>query len=191
MKKAFAIAALAASTLAASAAIPTLSGLADAIEELRGGLSGRIAETSNRLAEARAEIADLRTELRGRIAETTSRLDAAEATQGAIVVLVEGDRKLRERFHGGRIGQYIVENEDGRLIRVDLYADTTVWTNGHTIAGSILKDPEAEARRLAALEVERERVQAAWDAANLPPDLAALRARQREVERQNAAAEAD
>ena len=32
-------------------------------------------------------------------------------------------------------------------------------------------------------ETERERVQAAWEAANLPPDLAALRARQREAAR--------
>ncbi len=32
----------------------------------------------------------------------------------------------------------------------------------------------------------RERVQAAWEAANLPPDLAALRAAQREAARQNA-----
>lgn len=191
MKKAFSIAALAASTLAASAAIPTLSGLADAIEELRGGLSGRIAETSNRLAEARAEIADLRTEFRDRLAETTNRLDAAETTQGAIVLLIEGDKKLRESFHGGRIGQYVIENEDGRLIRVDLYADASVWTNGLTEAVRALADPEAEAKRLAALAVERERIQAAWEAANLPPDLAALRARQREVERQNAAAEAD
>ena len=36
---------------------------------------------------------------------------------------------------------------------------------------------------------ERERVQAAWEAANLPPDLAELRRRQREAARQ--AKEAD
>ncbi|MBR3086330.1 MAG: hypothetical protein IKH04_08000 [Kiritimatiellae bacterium] len=116
---------------------------------------------------------------------------SVEATTERIVLMIEGDRNLREKYHGGRIGQYIVENEEGRLIRVDLYADSSVWTNGHTIAGRILEDPEAEAKRLARLAAERERMQAAWDAANLPPDLAALRARQREVERQNAAAEAD
>ena len=32
-------------------------------------------------------------------------------------------------------------------------------------------------------EAERERVQSAWEAANLPPDLAELRARQREAAR--------
>ena len=35
----------------------------------------------------------------------------------------------------------------------------------------------------------RERVQAAWEAANLPPDLAALRAAQREAARQAKEAE--
>lgn len=38
-------------------------------------------------------------------------------------------------------------------------------------------------------EAERERVQAAWEAANLPPNLAALRARQREAARQTEEAE--
>ncbi|MBR3085584.1 MAG: hypothetical protein IKH04_04200 [Kiritimatiellae bacterium] len=109
----------------------------------------------------------------------------------ALLLLVENDKALREKFHGGRIGQYVVTNESGRLIRVDLYADGGCWTNGLAEAARALKDPEAEAKRLAALAEERERVQAAWEAANLPPDLAALRARQREVERQNAAAEAD
>ena len=36
---------------------------------------------------------------------------------------------------------------------------------------------------------ERERVQAAWEAAHLPPDLAALRARQREAAKQAKEAE--
>ena len=39
-------------------------------------------------------------------------------------------------------------------------------------------------KALAQAAAERERVQAAWEAANLPPDLAALRAAQREAERQ-------
>ena len=38
-------------------------------------------------------------------------------------------------------------------------------------------------------EAERERVRAAWEAANLPPDLAALRAAQREAARQAKEAE--
>ena len=40
-------------------------------------------------------------------------------------------------------------------------------------------------------EAERERVQAAWEAANLPPDLAALRAAQREAARRAAQEEGD
>lgn len=38
-------------------------------------------------------------------------------------------------------------------------------------------------------EKERERVQAAWEAANLPPDLAELRRKQREAARQAKEAE--
>ncbi len=110
-----------------------------------------------------------------------------EPVKERIVLMIEGDRAMRERYHGGRIGQYVVENEEGRLIRVDLYADRSVWTNGTTTAKGILDDPEAEAKRLAQMAVERERAQAAWDAANLPPDLAALRARQRENARIEAA----
>ena len=40
-------------------------------------------------------------------------------------------------------------------------------------------------------EAEKERVQAAWEAANLPPDLAALRAAQREAARRAKEAEAE
>lgn len=113
-----------------------------------------------------------------------------EAQTERLRAMVEGDKNLRERYHGGRIGQYVLENEAGRLIRVDLYGDGTVWTNGTTGARRY-RDPEGAAKAAARQAEENERNRAAWDAANLPPDLAALRARQREVERQNAAAEAD
>ena len=101
--------------------------------------------------------------------------------------LVESDLRLREMYHGGRIGQYILTNETGRIIRVDLYGDGNAWTNGMTYGVNPLADPEAQkkaiAEAIAKQAEERERVQAAWEAANLPPDLAALRARQREAAR--------
>lgn len=102
--------------------------------------------------------------------------------------LVEADKGLREKYHGGRIGQYILTNETGRIIRVDLYADGGCWTNGHAVL-AVLADPEAAAKAAARAAEERERIQAAWEAAHLPPDLAALRAAQREAARQ--AKEAD
>lgn len=119
-----------------------------------------------------------------------SRVENVEARLRA---LVESDKGLRERYHGGRIGQYILTNETGRIIRVDLYADSTVWTNGYTYGVNPLLDPEAMAKAIAEAkakaDAERERVQAAWEAANLPPDLAELRRKQREATRQAKEAE--
>ena len=103
--------------------------------------------------------------------------------------LVEGDQHLRERYHGGRIGTYILTNDVWRIIRVDLYGDGSSFTNGTTAAVGLPPDPEAAAKELARRAAERERIQAAWEAANLPPDLAALRAAQREAARQSAAQE--
>lgn len=155
------------------AALPTLSGLAAAVEELRSGLAARLSATSNRLEEARAEIAALR--------------EARDADTARILLVVEADQGMRERYHGGRLGQYVLTNDAGRIVRVDLYADGDCWTNGTTIGVRPLLDPEARAKAVAAAraaaEAERERVQEAWEAANLPPDLAALRARQREAAR--------
>lgn len=103
--------------------------------------------------------------------------------------LVEADKSLRERYHGGRIGQYILTNETGRIIRVDLYMDGECYTNGVAERPRYV-DPEAHAKAIAEAaaraKAEKERVQAAWEAAHLPPDLAALRAAQREAARQNA-----
>jgi hypothetical protein len=128
-------------------------------------------------------------------AEVSAVLEAArvESETDRLRAMVESDKGLREKYHGGRIGQYILTNETGRIIRVDLYADATVWTNGYTYGVSPLLDPEAQAKAIAEAAArkaeERERVQAAWEAANLPPDLAALRARQREAARQAKEAE--
>ncbi len=110
----------------------------------------------------------------------------------ALIAVVEGDKGLRERFHGGRIGQYILTNEVGRTIRVDLYMDGECWTNGVAERPRYF-DPEAQKKAIAEAAAkaaeERERIQAAWEAANLPPDLAALRAAQREAARQAREAE--
>lgn len=128
-------------------------------------------------------------------AEISAVLEAAkvESETDRLRAMVESDKGLREKYHGGRIGQYILTNETGRIIRVDLYADSTVWTNGYTYGVNPLLDPEAMAKAIAEAkakaEAEKERVQAAWEAANLPPDLAELRRKQREAARQ--AKEAD
>ena len=128
-------------------------------------------------------------------AEIAAVLEAAkvESETDRLRAMVESDKGLRERYHGGRIGQYILTNETGRIIRVDLYADSTAWTNGYTYGVSPLLDPEAHAKAIAEAAAraaeERERVQAAWEAANLPPDLAELRRKQREAARQAKEAE--
>ncbi len=128
-------------------------------------------------------------------AEISAVLEAAkvESETDRLRAMVESDKGLRERYHGGRIGQYILTNETGRIIRVDLYADGNAWTNGATYGVSPLLDPEAHAKAIAEAAAraaeERERVQAAWEAANLPPDLAELRRKQREAARQAKEAE--
>lgn len=193
MKRTIAIASLcilhSAFCIPASAAIPTLSGLADAIEEMRSGFASRLADTSNRLAQANERIDSLW----DRLDEVSGRQTRQDGTIDALLVLVEGNGGLREQWHGGKIGTYVVTNgvfeHNGqirqRLISVDLYVDGSAWTNGTSTAVRVVRDPEAYAKRLAEMAAKRERVQAAWEAANLPPDLAELRARQREMERQN------
>ena len=108
----------------------------------------------------------------------------ADDALGRLVALVESDQGLRERYHGGRFGQYVLTNEAGRIVRVDLYRDGTAWTN--SASSPVRTPPDPEARRRA--EEEAEAAVAAWEAANLPPDLAALRAAQRARGRANAAA---
>lgn len=175
MKKLFATF-MASAALTAQAALPTLSGLAESLANLTSDLTdlrGHYAFVTNRLADSGKELAELR-----------AKLLSAETRQDRIVWLIEANGGLREAWHGGKIGSYIVTNENRRLIRVDLYADASVWTNGTTQAVQLPKDPEALAKEMARRAAEHERVVAAWEAANLPPDLAALRARQREAARQ-------
>ena len=92
----------------------------------------------------------------------------------------------RRRWHGERIGQYILPtgetNATGRavFVRVDLYADGFVMTNRAVRARqSIIADPEAAAKAAAEAKRRADEARAAWESANLPPDLAALRALQR------------
>ena len=92
----------------------------------------------------------------------------------------------RAKWHGDRIGQYILPtgetNAVGRevFVRVDLYADGFVSTNRAVRAKmAIVADPEAAAKAAAEAKRRADEARAAWEAANLPPDLAALRALQR------------
>ncbi len=129
-------------------------------------------------------------------AEMAGILEAArvESETDRLRALVESDKSLREKYHGGRIGQYVLTNDTGRIIRVDLYMDGECWTNGVAERPRYV-DPEAQkkaiAEAVARAAEDRERVQAAWEAAHLPPDLAALRAAQREAARQAKEAEAE
>ena len=129
-------------------------------------------------------------------AEIAGILEAArvESETDRLRALVESDKGLREKYHGGRIGQYVLTNDTGRIIRVDLYMDGECWTNGVAERPRYV-DPEAQkkaiAEAVARAAEERERVQAAWEAAHLPSDLAALRAAQREAARQAKEAEAE
>lgn len=156
----------------AHAALPTLSELADSLANLQS----RYAETTNALSETRS-----------RLANATNRI-------AAILAVIEGTQNLRESFHGGRIGQYFMQlgtytNAKGRVIsrgvNVHLYGDGTCWTNGGISAVSFALDPEAKAKAKAAAAAQAERVKAAWEAANLPPDLAAIRAAQRQAAQTN------
>lgn len=85
----------------------------------------------------------------------------------------------RVSWHGKRIGQYLLTNNVGRITIVNLYSDGYVHTNVGSKASSAHKDPEAAAKAAAEAAARAEAVRAAWESANLPPELAALRASQR------------
>lgn len=92
----------------------------------------------------------------------------------------------RRKWHGERIGQYVLPtgetNAAGKaiLVNVMLYADGFVMSNRAVRANSsIIRDPEAAAKAAAEAKRRAEEARAAWERANLPPDLAALRALQR------------
>ena len=92
----------------------------------------------------------------------------------------------RQRWHGMRIGEYLlptgVTNAHGQALMmvVQLYQDGFVATNRAVrYRRSIVPDPEAAAKAAAEAKRRADEARAAWESANLPPDLAALRAAQR------------
>ena len=92
----------------------------------------------------------------------------------------------RKRWHGERIGEYLlptgVTNAHGhaQMMLVHLYQDGFVATNiAVRYRRSIVPDPEAAAKAAAEAKRRADEARAAWESANLPPDLAALRAAQR------------
>ena len=89
----------------------------------------------------------------------------------------------RRQWHGDRLAQYIITNGT-QLVRVDLYADGYAYTNAaQRIPPPI--DPEAAERARREAQRRAEEAIAAWERANLPPELAALRAAQREAAKTN------
>lgn len=81
----------------------------------------------------------------------------------------------RTKWHGKRMGQYLIDGEDGKQCLVQLYEDGFAWTN--TATRVALKDPEAAAKAKAAAEAR----QAEWERTHLPPDVAALLQRRRDA----------
>lgn len=81
----------------------------------------------------------------------------------------------RTKWHGKRMGQYLIDGEDGKQCLVQLYEDGFAWTNAATRVA--LKDPEAAAKAKAAAEAR----QAEWERTHLPPDVAALLQRRRDA----------
>ena len=117
---------------------------------------------------------------------TQSELQAALGLINRMYKREIGTDAGRRRWHGDRIGQYVLPtgetNAVGRevFVRVDLYADGFVMTNRAVRAkNSIIRDPEAAAKAAAEAKRQAEEARRAWEQANLPPDLATLRALQR------------
>lgn len=157
----------------AQAAIPTLSGLADSLTSLQE----RYVNLTNRLEETRTALA-----------EANVRISSATTIIARVKAVIEGRKELREAFHGGLLGTYYYTVTNGvgpsgrqrvTQILIDLYADNTVHTNAPMIRLVALKDPEEAARLRAEEARKQEELRRAWEEANLPPDLAALRAAQR------------
>ena len=92
----------------------------------------------------------------------------------------------RRKWHGERIGEYLLPtgvtnlNGHAQMIVVQLYQDGFVATNRMVrYQKKIVPDPEAAAKAAAEAKRRAEEARRAWESANLPPDLAALRAAQR------------
>ena len=83
----------------------------------------------------------------------------------------------RMKWHGKRMGQYLLAAENGKECLVMLYEDGFAWTNAAQRIGSWGRDPEAAAKAKAAAEAR----QAEWERTHLPADVAALLQRRRDA----------
>lgn len=87
-------------------------------------------------------------------------------------------RAGRIAWHGEVLQQYVMTNLVTKVLyRVDLHSDG--YTHHYTPRKVTAADPEAKAKAEAENKARQAAIRAAWEAANLPPELAALRAAQR------------
>ena len=117
---------------------------------------------------------------------TQADLQAALGLMNRMYWRDQGTDAGRQKWHGERIGEYLlptgVTNANGaaQMIVVQLYQDGFVATNRMVrYRKRIMQDPEAAAKAAAEAKRRADEARAAWESANLPPDLAALRAAQR------------
>ena len=90
----------------------------------------------------------------------------------------------RRAWHGEKLNQYLLTNDTTKIIyMVTLYADGYT----HTALSKPVRPKDPEAALKAKLEAagRAEAVRAAWERANLPPEIAALRQAQRDAAETN------
>ena len=90
----------------------------------------------------------------------------------------------RRAWHGEKLNQYLLTNDTTKNIyMVTLYADGYT----HTALSKPVrpKDPEAALKAKLEAAARAEAVRAAWERANLPPEIAALRQAQRDAAKTN------
>lgn len=90
----------------------------------------------------------------------------------------------RRDWHGEKLNQYLLTNDTTKIIyTVTLYADGYT----HTALSKPVrpKDPEAALKAKLEAAAKAEAVRAAWERANLPPEIAALRQAQRDAAKTN------
>ena len=90
----------------------------------------------------------------------------------------------RRAWHGEKLNQYLLTNDTTKIIyMVTLYADGYT----HTALSKPVrpKDPEAALKAKLEAAARAEEVRAAWERANLPPEIAALRQAQRAAAKTN------
>ena len=94
----------------------------------------------------------------------------------------------RRAWHGEKLNQYLLTNDTTKNIyMVTLYADGYT----HTALSKPVrpKDPEAALKAKLEAAARAEAVRAAWERANLPPEIAALRQAQRDAAKTNSVTE--